>query len=112
MSRRFRLATVLRARRAQENAAKAEVVRARSEAVTTAEHAQRLDRELDVRVVHPLPSEAAAFTAAMAARSAFAAQLAVAEDLAAQARGRTQARMTDWTAASGRRRAVERLGER
>ncbi|WP_030177117.1 flagellar FliJ family protein [Spirillospora albida] len=112
MKRKFKLAPVLRARRAQENAAKGDVARARLEAVTTDEHARLLDQELEARIVHPETSTALAFAATRAALRARATDLSAARAAADRAHGMVGEHLAAWSAASSRRRSVEKLGER
>lgn len=112
MKRKFKLAPVLRARRAQENAAKGDVARSRLEAVTTDEHARHLNEELDARIVHPETSTALAFAATRAALRTRAADLSAARAASRRAHGMVAENVAAWSAASARRRSVEKLGER
>ena len=111
MTRRFRLAPVLRARNAQEQIARAEVARANGAAAEArTEVARRADRLARSSV--PSPANAEAFVAAVAARSALAAELAIALYARAAAETHVQQRTQEWTDAAVRRRGLERLEER
>src|SRR2546421_5802322 len=111
MKRGFRLAGVLRARQAQEDAARGEVLRARRGAAQAAEAVEARDRTL---ATHQVPDEdtARALVAALTARQAMAASLAIARQLAALAEARVAERSGELTAAAQRRRTVEKLAER
>src|SRR2546423_5512250 len=86
MKRGFRLAGVLRARQAQEDAARGEVLRARRGAAHAAEAVQARDRTL---ATHQVPDEdtAPALVAPLTARHAIAARLAAARQPASRAQG-------------------------
>jgi flagellar FliJ protein len=107
----FKLAAVLRARQAQEDAAKAAVVRARADAEMLASRARSIERDLDGR---PLPgtSSAAAFTATLSARNALAGALNDAIGAARLADGAVQERLDELTDAAVQRRTIEKLEER
>jgi len=107
----FRLAAVLRARHAQEDAAKAAVVRARADAEAALLQARALERDLDGRGV-PDTSTAAAFSATMTARSALAGALRAAVGVTEMANETVEERMRDLTAAAIQRRTLEKLEER
>jgi len=111
MKRGFRLAGVLRARQAQEDAARGEVLRARHRAAEAAQVADGHDRSL---AAHQMPDEdsARAVVAALTARQAMAGSLAAARQLAALAEVRVAERAQELTAAAQRRRTVEKLAER
>ncbi len=111
MKRGFRLASVLRARQAQEDAARGEVLRARHRAAVAADVAEARDRSL---AGHQMPREdsARAMVAALTARQAMAASLAGARQLAALAEARVAERTGELTVAAQRRRTVEKLAER
>jgi len=111
MTRRFRLASVLRARQAQEDAARGEVLRARRGAAQAADAAETRDRNL---AGHQMPSEdnARAVVAALTARGAMAASLAAARQLHAAADAHVADRSGELTEAAKRRRTVEKLAER
>jgi flagellar biosynthesis chaperone FliJ len=107
----FRFGAVLRARKAQEDAAKAAVVRARADATTAVQKVRGRERDLDGRRI-PDAASAAAFTAALTARQAVAGELAAAVALTELARETVQERMGDLTAAAVARRTMEKLQER
>ena len=111
MKKGFRLASVLRARQAQEDAARGEVVRARHAAALAADTAAKKDRDL---ANHQMPSEdtARALVAALTARQAMAASLALARHLAGMAEARVTEQTGELTEAAKRRRTVEKLAER
>src|SRR2546423_9611899 len=111
MKRGFRLAGVLRARQAQEDAARGEVLRARRGAAQAAEAVEARDRTL---ATHQVPDEdtARALVAALTARQAMAASLATARQLAALAQVRVAERAGELTEAAQHRRTVEKLAER
>jgi flagellar FliJ protein len=111
MKRGFRLASVLRARQAQEDAARGEVLRARRGAAQAAETVETRDRTL---TNHQMPGEdtARALVAALTARQAMAASLAIARQLADLAEVRVTERAEELTLAAQRRRTVEKLAER
>jgi flagellar biosynthesis chaperone FliJ len=111
MTRRFRLAGVLRARQAQEDAAKAGALRARADAETAAEGVRRRKRALADRPV-PDSVQAAAYVAVLSARQAMAGELAAATRMSEDAVDAVQDRVTDLTDAAVRRRTMERLAER
>jgi flagellar export protein FliJ len=108
---RFRLASVLRARSAQEKAAKGAVMQARREAEEAAERVRRMDAAIDARP-RPDSPNALAFAATLWARQAMAGELAVAVAMAAQAEDTIRERDGELTEAATRRRTVEKLGER
>ncbi|GAA3149775.1 hypothetical protein GCM10010466_46180 [Planomonospora alba] len=112
MSPRFRLSAVPRARRARRDAAKGRVMSARAEAGAAARRAEDKNAELQGRMIEPAPSDAAAFVAAMAARRALAGELALRRQQAEEASRRVTASVDTWSAASQRRRMVEKLAER
>jgi flagellar FliJ protein len=107
----FRLAAVLRARHAQEDAAKAAVVRARADAEAALLRAQARERDLDSRGV-PDASSAVAFSATMWARSATAGALRAAIGVTELANEKVEERMADLTEAAVHRRTLEKLEER
>jgi flagellar export protein FliJ len=108
---RFRLAPVLRARLAQEDVAKAEVVRARGRIQGAERLARRRARELDGSHV-PTGVTAQATVAALVARQSLAATLAAAEHDVLVAEVQADERLAALAEAAKRRRVVERLGER
>jgi flagellar export protein FliJ len=109
--RGFRLASVLRARYAQENSARGKLLSAHQEAAEAAERVRRMDAAIDARPRPDSPSSLA-FAATMWARQAMAGELSMAVTAAAQAETTVDERATDLTVAATRRRIVEKLGER
>jgi flagellar FliJ protein len=109
--RGFRLASVLRARYAQENSARGKLLSAHQEAAGAAERVRRMDAAIDARPRPDSPSSLA-FAATMWARQAMAGELSMAVTAAAQAEATVDERATDLTVAATRRRIVEKLGER
>jgi flagellar export protein FliJ len=107
----FRLASVLRARHAQENSARGSLLSAHQEAAEAAERVRRMDAAIDARP-RPDSPNSLAFAATMWARQAMAGELSMAVTAAAQAETTVDERATDLTAAATRRRIVEKLGER
>ncbi|GGM60976.1 cell envelope biogenesis protein TolA [Dactylosporangium sucinum] len=107
----FRLAAVLRARKAQEDAAKTAVVRARADASAAVEAVRARERDLDGRSV-PLRSTSAAFAATLTARQAIAGELAAAIGVRRLADESVEERMAELTAAAVQRRTIEKLQER
>jgi flagellar FliJ protein len=111
MTRRFRLASVLRARQAQENAAKGAVVRSRATARAAADERDQRARSLADRA-GPDAGPANWYMAALAAGQALAAELSEAARLAEEEADVVRERMTDLTDAAVRRRTVETLADR
>ncbi|GAA3450640.1 cell envelope biogenesis protein TolA [Dactylosporangium matsuzakiense] len=107
----FRLGAVLRARKAQEDMAKAAVVRAREEAGAAVQRIRARERDLDGRPV-PRAATAAAYAATLTARQALAGELAAAIGLAKLADETVEARMNELTDAAVQRRTMEKLQER
>jgi flagellar export protein FliJ len=107
----FRLASVLRARKAQEDAARAEVLRARTEAERLAARTRLYEDALGVRRA-PDNSSPESFAATLMARQAMAASLNAAIAVAQSAEEVVTDRTNDLTTAAMRRRTVERLSER
>lgn len=108
---KFRLAAVLRARKAQEDARKAAVVNARSEAEAAAAGVRRREEAVDESRV-PHHASAMAFRAALWARQAMAADLAVAKNTARMADDYVAETVEELTAAAVQRRTLEKLEER
>jgi flagellar export protein FliJ len=107
----FRLAAVLRARRAQEDVAKAEVARARGDARAASD--TTADRDLALRATDlPTGVSARAVTAALAARRSLAEGLAAARHGETLTKAQVDARMAALVEAAKRRRVVEKLAER
>jgi flagellar protein FliJ len=111
MIRRFRLANVLRARQAQEDAARGAVLRARADAARAADQQASVEHALSERDV-PDEAQSLAFVAAQAARQALAAEISAATLATASAHARVDDRMGQLTTAAVRRRTVEKLAER
>jgi flagellar protein FliJ len=111
MSKRFRLTSVLRARQAQEDAARAKVLHARRAAADAADAAVRRG---EVLAAHQTPNEdtARALVAALTARQAMAASLSAARQLHQLAERHVAERAEELTEAARRRRTVEKLAER
>jgi flagellar FliJ protein len=111
MTRRFRLASVLRARQAQEKIAKAAVLRARSaEAEAIERRAEREHALTDGPTVDGGP--AAWYLATLAARQALAGELSAAALLADRAAEQVAERTAELTDAAIRRRSMETLADR
>ena len=111
MARGFRLASVLRARQAQEDTVRGEVLRARVGAAHAAHATDARDRSL---LEHRIPDAdtSHALIAALTARQAMAASLAAARQLQALAELRVAEHTGELTEAARRRRSVEKLAER
>ena len=109
--RKFRLATVLRARQAKEDAVRGEVLAARA-ALREAELAA--ERSGEVLRGRQLPAAAAArsYIAAISARQALAGELFAAHRVTAAAEEAVAEKLREYTTASQSRRAVEKLKER
>jgi flagellar export protein FliJ len=111
MSRLIRLDAVLRARQAQEDAAKGEVFRFRraaKHAASLASHRESVLNEAEV----PTAGFARAVAAALGARQALAADLSMARQLVAEAEQETAERINNLAEKAKSRRAVEKLVER
>jgi flagellar protein FliJ len=107
----FRLGAVLRARKAQEDIAKAAVVRARADATEAVERVRARERDLNGRRV-PDASSSAAYAATLTSRQALAGELAAAIALAQIADETVEERMQELTDAAVQRRTMEKLQER
>jgi flagellar export protein FliJ len=108
---RFRLSTVLRVRKAQEDAAKAAVAHARVEAEVAAVRVRGYQRDLD-ESRPPTTSTATAFVAAMSARQGLASALYAAIDAAGRADETVQEHVDTLIDAAVQRRTIEKLEER
>jgi flagellar export protein FliJ len=108
---RFRLASVLRARQVQEDAARGAVLRARADSEEADAEVIRRDRVLAAGNA-PSAASAGAFVAALCARQGMALELSAARVLSERARQSVAECVSDYTDASIRRRGVEKLGER
>jgi flagellar biosynthesis chaperone FliJ len=109
--RGFRLSSVLRARKAQENSARGAVLRARQEAEEAEERTRRMDAAIGARP-RPEARHAVAFAATMWARQAMAADLSAALAIAGRMNTQVDERAADLTVAATRRRTVEKLADR
>lgn len=107
----FRLGAVLRARKAQEDTAKAAVLRARTQAGLAAARVGGFERDLDGRDA-PHESAAVSFAATMSARNALASALADALGMAGMAEDVVRETSADLTRAAIQRRIIEKLEER
>jgi flagellar FliJ protein len=108
---KFRLATVLRARNAQESAAKTRTVQARLIADGAAAEVHRQAATLDA-AADVDPVIASALAVAMSARHAMAAALSAAIGIGRQAEGDLTDRQSELAVAASQRRAMERLAAR
>jgi len=108
---KFRLATVFRARQAQEDAAKAEVVRAHTRTRAAEKLARQYTEKLEGSTV-PEEGVAQAILASMAARRSMAAGLAAAHKAIAEAEAHAAEKVAELAEAAKRRKAVELLAER
>ncbi|WP_432978720.1 cell envelope biogenesis protein TolA [Dactylosporangium sp. CA-233914] len=107
----FRLGAVLRARKAQEDMAKAAVVRARVDAAEAEQRVSARRHDLQGRAV-PSAATAAAYAATLTARQALAGELAAAVGLRQLADASVEERMNELTDAAVQRRTIEKLQER
>ncbi|TQS39684.1 flagellar FliJ family protein [Cryptosporangium phraense] len=109
--KKFRLATVLRARQAKEDAVRGEVLAARAALREAELEAERAGETLRGR---QLPAEAVArsYVAAISARQALAGELSAAHRVTEAAQEAVAAKLREYTEASAARRAVEKLKER
>jgi hypothetical protein len=107
----FRLGAVLRARKAQEDMAKAAVVRARADATAAVQRVRARERDLNGRPV-PNAATASAYAATLTSRHALAGELAAAIGLSQVADEGVQERMRELTDAAIQRRTIEKLQER
>ena len=111
MNRLFRLGPVLRARRAQEDAARGAVIQSRAEIREAQQLVKR--RQLDLAGADaPTEGTARAMVASMVARQSLAAGLSGAHRMVTDAEELTRERIAQLTDAAKRRRAVEMLAER
>lgn len=111
MNRLFRLAPVLRARKAQEDAARGAVVQSRAEQADAAALVKRRQLEL-AGADAPSEGTARAMVASLVARQSLAASLAGAHRMVADAEEVTQEKVAELADAAKRRRAVEMMAER
>ena len=111
MNRLFRLGPVLRARKAQEDAARGAVLQSRQEIL----HAQALvkRRQLDLAGADaPNEGTARAMVASLVARQSMAATLSGAHRMVADAEELSREKQAELADAAKRRRAVESMAER
>ena len=111
MNRLFRLGPVLRARKAQADAARVAVIQSRQEIRDAQALVKR--RQLDLAGADaPSEGTARAMVASMVARQSLAATLSGAHRMVTEAEERAQERVADLADAAKRHRAVEMLAER
>jgi flagellar FliJ protein len=111
MAKKFRLATVLRARQAREDAVRGEVLAARAALREAELMAERSSETLRGRHL-PTAALSRSYVAAISARQALAGELFAANRVAEAAREAVAAKLQEYTDASQDRRAVEKLKER
>ncbi len=111
MNRLFRLGPVLRARKAQEDAARGAVIQSRQEIREAQALVKRRQLEL-TGADAPTEGTARAMVASMVARHSLAQSLIGAHKLVGEAEERTQERVAELADAARRRRAVELMAER
>jgi flagellar protein FliJ len=111
VNRLFRLGPVLRARKAQEDAARGALIQSRQEIREAQQLVKR--RQLDLAGADaPSEGTARAMVASMVARQSLAATLSGAHKLVDEAEERTREKVAELADAAKRRRAVEMLSER
>ena len=111
MNRLFRLGPVLRARKAQEDAAKGAVIQSRQEIRDAQALVKR--RQLDLAGADaPTEGTARAMVASMVARQSMAATISGAHRMVADAEELAREKQADLADAAKRRRAVEMMAER
>lgn len=111
MNRLFRLGPVLRARRAQEDAANGAVVQSRAEARDAAALVRRRQLELSGGDA-PSEGTARAVVASLVARQSLAASLAGAHQMVSDAEDAVREKVAELADAAKRRRAIELMAER
>jgi flagellar protein FliJ len=111
MNRFYRLSPVLRARKAQEDAAKGAVIQSRAQ-IKDAEDLVRRKRLDLVGSEAPTEGSARAIVAGLVARQSLAGALMSAQRMVTEAEDLERERMAVLAEAAKRRRAVEMLGER
>jgi len=109
--KKFRLATVLRARQAKEDAVRGEVLAARAALREAELQAERSGEVLRSRHL-PEAALSRSYVAAISARQALAAELFAAHRVTAAAQDAVAEKLREYTEASQSRRAVEKLKER
>jgi flagellar FliJ protein len=111
VNRLFRLGPVLRARKAQEDAARGAVIQSRAEIREAQQLLKR--RQLDLAGANaPTEGTARAMVASMVARQSLAASLSGAHEMLTDAEELTREKVAELADAAKRRRAVELLAER
>jgi flagellar FliJ protein len=111
MNRLFRLGPVLRARKAQEDAARGSVIQSRAEIREAQQLVKR--RQLDLAGADaPTEGTARAMVASMVARQSLAAGLSGAHQMVTDAEEITREKVAELADAAKRRRAVEMMAER
>jgi flagellar protein FliJ len=111
MNRLFRLGPVLRARKAQEDAARGAVNASRAEIREAQQLVKR--KSLDLAGADaPTEGTARAMVASMVARQSMAATLSGAHKMVTEAEEQTQEKVAELADAAKRRRAVEMMAER
>lgn len=111
MAKKFRMASVLRARQAKQDAVRGEVLAARALLREAELDAEKRTETLRGRPV-PATDLARSYVAALSARQALASELFAANRVAAAAAEAVAEKLRDYTEASQARRAVENLAER
>jgi flagellar export protein FliJ len=111
MSKRSRLAVVLRARKLQEDVAKSAVLQARAAANDAADAVRRREHELDTSGV-PTAGSAAAVIAALAARQSLAGAISAARHVHRAAEETTAERTAELANAAMNRQVMEKLMDR
>jgi flagellar FliJ protein len=111
VNRMFRLAPVLRARKAQEDVAKGAVTQSRAELRDAAALVKRRQLEL-AGADAPSEGTARAMVASMVARQSLAASLSGAHQMVADADDVTREKVAELADAAKRRQAVESMAER
>jgi flagellar export protein FliJ len=111
VNRLFRLGPVLRARQAQEDAARGAVIRSRAEIREAQQLVKRRQLEL-AGADAPTEGTARAMVASMVARQSLAAGLSGAHRMVADAEEVTREKIAQLADAAKRRRAVEMMAER
>jgi flagellar protein FliJ len=111
VNRLFRLGPVLRARQAQEDAARGAVIRSRAQVREAQQLVKRRQLEL-AGADAPTEGTARAMVASMVARQSLAAGLSGAHHLVTDAEGLTREKIAQLADAAKRRRAVEMMAER
>jgi flagellar FliJ protein len=111
VNRLFRLGPVLRARQAQEDAARGAVIRSRAEVREAQQLVKRRQLEL-AGADAPTEGTARAMVASMVARQSLAAGLSGAHRMVTDAEELTREKIAELADAAKRRRAVEMMAER